>query len=174
MADGINYMNTLVDISKIPLANVPSVTTISVTVMAAQVVAANPRRVLLWMSGDGTNPITISTSPALTAGKGFLLTPQNPVLNMTNQEHGPLPTLAWYCIGAAPGSMSYLVIEINAYPGDVTIPDITDKDYRSSLNEIIAKRRRSGPVSKLYTDRWRQRQALALDDLADRSDSGMG
>lgn len=79
--------------------------TVTQTVGAASqvVLPANPNRVSLIFSGDGTNTFTVSQQTPVVAGQGLVFTATVPAIQVDSYELGDNITGPWYGICSAAG-----------------------------------------------------------------------
>jgi hypothetical protein len=87
-------------------------------VSALLLVAADPDRRILIISGDGQNIITVAPNPSVTAQNGIQLTNITPVYTITWDTHGPLVALAWYAVSTGIANVWALTQAMRKDPRD--------------------------------------------------------
>jgi hypothetical protein len=76
----------------------------TVGTVSTPILPANPKRITLLFSGDGTNTITISFGSSAVAGAGLVLTPTNPHARLDVADVGELLWSPIECIASAAGA----------------------------------------------------------------------
>lgn len=157
------------DFSRVPWASIPTAVQVSLGSAGTFACApSDPLRVVLVLFGDGTNVQGFVPSgfvPAAGSKAGLIVSANTGFVILTRWDHGLLVTLAWDVTVGAISHAGYIAQSVSRLPQEGLVTDVTDLAFREALRANSLPRSNRNGGSKLRSNRWRQPQALSLDDI---------